>query len=67
MPWNPDEARGTVRGELNPLNKRSEFASDFLELFRRVVLDEPYRMRLRRHYRLFREEVARRAAPDKTR
>ena len=60
MPWDPDEARGTVRGELDPLNEQFEFAEDFLELFRRVVLDEPYRLRLRRHYQLSREELARR-------
>jgi hypothetical protein len=60
MPWDPDAARGTVRGELDPLNEQSEFAQDFLELFRRVVLDEPYRLRLRRHYQVFREELARR-------
>ena len=62
MPWNPDEAKGTVQGELDPLNEQSEFAQDFLDLFQRVVLDEPYRLRLRRHYRLFREELARRKA-----
>jgi hypothetical protein len=62
MPWNPDEAKGTVRGELDPLNEQSEFAEEFLDLFQRVVLDEPYRLRLRRHYRLFREELARRQA-----
>jgi hypothetical protein len=62
MPWDPDEAVGTVRGELDPLNEQSEFAEDFLDLFQRVVLDEPYRLRLRRHYRLFREELARRQA-----
>jgi hypothetical protein len=50
MSWDPDNARGTVRGELDPLNEQSEFAPDFLDLFRRVVLDEPYRLRLRRHY-----------------
>jgi hypothetical protein len=49
-----------VRGELDPLNEQSEFAEDFLDLFRRVVLDEPYRLRLRRHYQLFREELVRR-------
>jgi len=62
MPWDPDEAKGTVQGELDPLNEQSEFAEEFLDLFRRVVLDEPYRLRLRRHYRLFREELARRQA-----
>ncbi len=62
MPWAPDEAKGTVRGELDPLNEQSEFAEDFLDLFKRVVLDEPYRLRLRRHYQLFREELARRQA-----
>ncbi len=65
MSWKPDDARGTVRGELDPLNEQSEFAADFLELFRRVVLDEPYRLRLRRHYRMFKEELARRGAPSK--
>jgi hypothetical protein len=59
MPWAPDEAKGTVQGELDPLNEQSEFAQDFLDLFKRVVLDEPYRLRLRRHYRLLREELAR--------
>jgi hypothetical protein len=34
--------------------------------FQRVVLDEPYRLRLRRHYQLFRDELARRAAADKS-
>jgi hypothetical protein len=62
MPWDPDEAKGTVQGELDPLNEQSEFAENFLDLFRRVVLDEPYRLRLRRHYQLFREELARRQA-----
>ena len=45
---------------LDPLNEQSEFAQDFLDMFQRVVLDEPYRLRLRRHYLLFREELARR-------
>ena len=62
MPWAPDEAGGTVRGEMDPINEQSEFAEYFLDLFRRVVLDEPYRLRLRRHYQLFREELARRQA-----
>jgi hypothetical protein len=60
MLWDPAGARGTVRGELDPLNEQSEFAEDFLDLFRRFVLDEPYRLRLRRHHRLFREELERR-------
>jgi len=64
MPWDPDEAKGTVKGELDPLNEQSEFAEDFLDLFKRVVLDEPYRLRLRRHYRLFREELERRQAAN---
>jgi hypothetical protein len=41
MPWNPDEAIGTVRRELDPMNEQSEFAGDFLDLFKTVVLDEP--------------------------
>ncbi len=66
MPWEPDFARGTIRGELDPLNEQSEFAEDLLDLFQHVVLDEPYRLRLKRHYRMFREELARRAAADPT-
>ena len=62
MPWDPDEAKGTVQGELDPLNEQSEFSEVFLDLFQRVVLDEPYRLRLRRHYQLFRAELARRQA-----
>jgi hypothetical protein len=62
MPWAPEEARRTVRGELDPLNEQSEYAAAFLDLFQRVVLDEPYRLRLQRHYRLFRDELARRTA-----
>jgi hypothetical protein len=53
----PELAQREVRGRFN---KQSEFAPDFLDLFRRVVLDTPYRLRLRRHYQLFREELARR-------
>jgi hypothetical protein len=61
MPWAPADARGVIRGELDPMLEQSEFAEEFLELFQNVVLDEPYRLRLRRHYRLFKEELARRA------
>jgi hypothetical protein len=32
----------------------------FNDLFQDIVIDEPYRLRLRRHYRMFREELARR-------
>lgn len=60
MPWNPDEARGTISGELDPLCKQSEFAPAFLQLFQDGVLNESYRLRLRRHYRMFKEELARR-------
>jgi hypothetical protein len=55
-----DEYTYVVRGELDPINEQSEFAADFLELFQRVMLDEPYRLRLRRHHRLFREGLQRR-------
>ena len=53
----PELAQREVRGRFS---EQSEFAQDFLDLFRHVVLDEPYRLRLRRHYRVFREELARR-------
>jgi hypothetical protein len=65
MPWAPEETKGIVRGELDPINEQSEFAAAFLELFQKVMLDEPYRLRLRRHYRLFREKLAQREAADK--
>jgi hypothetical protein len=61
MPWAPDEARGTVRGELDPLNAQSEYAPALLAVFQEIVLDEPYRLRLQRHYGLFRAELMRRA------
>lgn len=66
MPWDPDAARGILRGELDPINKQSEFAEEFLDLFHRLILDVPYRMRLRRHYRLFREELEARRPPTPT-
>ncbi len=59
--WDADaEANRVVRGHLDPINRRSEFAGHLLDLFKQFVLDEPYRLRLRRHYRLFKEELARR-------
>lgn len=62
MPGDPDSVKGTLRGELDPINEQSEFAPVFLDLFKQVVLDEPYRMRLRRHYKMFRAELERRQA-----
>ena len=47
----------TPDGAPEPALPADEYA---LSIFRRVVLDEPYRLRLRRHYQLFREELARR-------
>ena len=59
--WDADaEANRIVRGHLDPINPQSEFAGHLLDLFKQFVLDEPYRLRLRRHYRLFKEELARR-------
>jgi len=60
MPYDSDAALSVTRGELDPINEQSEFAEVLLELFRTRVLDEPYRLRLRRHYRVFKEELARR-------
>jgi hypothetical protein len=60
MSWNPEDAVGTVRGELDPLNKQSKYSGELLYLFQTHVLDQPYRLRLRRHYRLFRDELRRR-------
>ena len=57
--WDENEARQTVRGRLDPINEQSEFAEDFLALFQQMVVDVPYNLRLRRHYRMFKEELAR--------
>ena len=56
MPWDPNAPRQIVRGSLDPMNKQSKHAEELLELFQRHVLNEPYRLRLRRHYQLFRDE-----------
>ncbi len=64
LPFDPDAPRLITRGSLDPLNAQSEHAEALLELFRRFVLDEPYRLRLRRHYQLFREELRRRQTVD---
>jgi hypothetical protein len=60
LPWDQDAPRQIVRGSLDPMNEQSEHAPELLELFQRRVLDEPYRLRLRKHYQLFREELQRR-------
>jgi hypothetical protein len=65
LPWDPQAPRNIVRGSLDPLLEQSEHSADLLELFQQFVLDEPYRLRLKRHYRLFREELARRASSTK--
>jgi hypothetical protein len=64
MPEDPEYVRATILGDLDPAMEQSELAEVFLHLFKTHVLDEPYRMRLRRHHRMFREEVARRAAAE---
>ena len=66
MPWEPGVGREIVKGTLDPLNEQSDEAEEFLDIFRRIVLDEPYRLRLRRHAKLFREELARRLTPAKS-
>ena len=60
MPYDPEAPREIVQGSLDPINQQSELSEGLLELFRQHVLDEPYRIRLREHYRLFREELRRR-------
>jgi hypothetical protein len=49
---------------LDPINEQSEHAAELLALFQQRVLDEPYRLRLRRHHRLFHEELRRRGNAD---
>ena len=68
LPWDPDAPRQIVRGSLDPMNQQSQFAEELFELFQQRVLDEPYRLRLRRHHQLFRDELRRRKsiqAPSK--
>jgi hypothetical protein len=62
IPWEKEAGRQLVHGSLDPLNEQSEDAAEFLEMFRQAVLDTPYRLRLRRHAALLREELARRKA-----
>jgi hypothetical protein len=59
--FDQDGARAVILGSLDPINEQSEFAEFFLETFQDVVLDMPYRLRLRRHYLMFKEELRRRA------
>ena len=60
MSWDSDAPRQIVRGSLDPINQQSEHAEELLELFQRHVLDAAYRLRLRRHHQLFRDELRRR-------
>jgi hypothetical protein len=64
LPWDRDAAKDIVRGSLDLTYTQSEHAEALLALFHQHVLDESYRMRLRRHYRLFREAVERRATAN---
>jgi hypothetical protein len=48
MPYDPDAPREIVQGSLDPINQQSEHSEELLELFQNHVLDEPYRLRLRR-------------------
>jgi len=60
LPWDPDAPRQIVRASLDPINAQSKHAEELLELFQQRVLDEPYRLRLKRHHQLFRDELRRR-------
>jgi hypothetical protein len=62
MPWDQDSAKDIIIGVMDPINAQSEFADYFLQIFRQFVVDEQYRMRLRRHHQFFREAIARQRA-----
>ena len=62
MPYDPEASRQITRGCLDPINKQSEYAPLLLSLFQDIVADEPYRLRLKRHYRQFKQHVNSRAA-----
>ena len=55
MPFIPEAAREITEGSLDPLNRQSPLAQELLEIFRQVVADESYKMRLKRHYELFQQ------------
>ena len=57
IPHDADAPANITRGWLDPLNEQSEYAADLLDLFQRFVLDAPYRLRLRRHYELFKHQL----------
>lgn len=59
MPSDPNAPREIVEGSLDPMNAQSKHSMELLELFQQHVLDEAYRLRLKRHYELFREELRR--------
>jgi hypothetical protein len=60
MPYDPDGPREIVNASLDPINDQSEYAEFLLEVFQEQVREESYRLRLKRHHRLFRDEVRRR-------
>ncbi len=62
LPWNPEAPRQVVQGSLDPMNPQSGHSEELLELFQTQVLGESYRLHLRRHYQLFRDELRRRAS-----
>jgi len=57
MPYDPEAPREITRGCLDPINEQSEHAPVLLRLFQDIVVDEPYRLRLKRHYRLFKQHL----------
>jgi len=58
-----ESAAAVVRGIADPINNQSKYTEDIMDLFQRFVKTTPYLLRLRRHYKLFREEVQRREIP----
>lgn len=62
MPYDPEAPRQITRGCLDPMNEQSEHASFLLTLFQDIVAGERYRLRLKRHYRQFKQYVNSRAA-----
>lgn len=61
IPWEPQAPLEIVQGSLDTLNTQSEHAADLLALFQQQVLNEPYRLRLQRHFQMCRDELRRRA------
>ena len=59
LQWRAKVAREVAAGSLDPLSPRPAYAATFLKLFREHVVDNAYKTRLKRHYKLFKASLIR--------